>query len=398
VDSIAIGDFPCGGPKVDDMDVRAVILVGGARSEDSEQLAGIPIGLLDVLGEPILQRVINRLDRFGVSGVAVVSQVPASAATLARGSIRPGIRWTDAVNGNFWRSAESAFNDMAQAGAELVMVIRLGAYAELDYEDVVQFHLDQNARLTTVCDSSGTSIDTFVVSASRRNDAAYLFRHELQQMRGTSETYRFCGYVNPLQDARDLRVLALDGFSKIANIPPSGREIKPGVWVAEGARVHRTARLLAPCFVGARAKVRAASLLTRGSVAEHHAEIDCGTIVENSTVLPSAIVGAGLDAVQSVIGFRRIWNLHRSVEVEISDRQFVGALRSAPVRMVGSAAKMAAFFTKSVGQTLLGRKAAAKPELNEAVRRPAEALKNAEMAQDGLPASEFLPARRYGNE
>ncbi len=380
------------------MDVRAVILVGGAHSEDSEQLAGIPIGLLDVLGEPILQRVINRLDHFGVSGIAVVSHVPASAASLARGSIRPGIRWTDAVNGNFWRSAEASFNDMAQAGAELVLVIRLGAYAELDYEVVVQFHLDSHSRVTSVCDASGAPIDTFVISASRRNDAAFLFRHELQQMRGTFEVCRFEGYINPLQDARDLRILALDGFAGVANIPPCGREIKPGVWVADGARVHRTARLLAPCFVGTRAKIRAASLLTRGSVAEHHSQVDCGTIVENSTILPASTVGAGLDAVQSVIGFRRIWNIHRSVEVEISDHQFVGALRSAPARMAGSAARMAAFFTRSVGQVLLGRKGSPQPDLREAVSRPAEALKNAEVAQDGLPASEFLPARRYGNE
>lgn len=380
------------------MDVRAVILVGGARSEDTEQLAGIPIGLLDVLGEPILQRVINRLDHFGVSGIAVVSHVPASAAALARGSIRPGIRWTDAVNGNFWRSAEASFNDMVQEGAELVLVIRLGVYAELDYEDVVQFHLDKQARLTSACDSSGAPIDTFVISASRRNDAAFLFRHELQQMRGAAEVYKFEGYTNPLQDARDLRMLALDGFAGAAHVPPCGHEIKPGVWVADGARVHRTARLLAPCFVGARAKIRAASLLTRGSVVEHHSEVDCGTIIENSTILPASIVGAGLDAVQSVIGFRRIWNLHRSVEVEISDRQFVGALRSAPARMAGSATQMVTFFTKSVGQALLGRRAIPQPELQEAVRRPAEALKNAEVVQEGLPASEFLSARRYGNE
>jgi NDP-sugar pyrophosphorylase family protein len=398
VGPFAIGNLPCGGPKVDNMDVRAVILVGGARSEDSEQLAGIPIGLLDVLGEPILQRVINRLDHFGVSGVAVVSHVPPSAASLARGSLRPGIRWTDAVNGNFWRSAECAFNDMAQADAELVMVIRLGAYAELDYEDVLQFHLDRHARVTSACSANGAPLETFVISASRRNDAAYLFRHELQQMRGTAEIYQFEGYVNPLRDARDLRVLALDSFAGIAQIPPCGREIKPGVWLAEGGRVHRTARLLAPCFVGARSKIRAASLLTRGSVVEHHAEVDCGTIVENSTILPATVVGAGLDAVQSVIGFSRVWNLHRSVEVEISDRQFVGALRSAPVRVVGSAAQIASFFTKSVGQELLGRKPAPQPELHEAVRRPAEALKKAGVAEDGLPASEFLSARRYGNE
>ena len=383
------------------MDVRAVILVGGARSQGSEQLAGVPIGLLDVLGEPILQRVIDRLDHFGVCGIAVVTQVPGTAAPLAPGSLRPGIHWTDAIDGNFWRSAEAAFNDFAQAGAELVLVIRIGSYAELDYEDAVQFHLDKGSRVTSVCDASGAPLDTFVISASRRNDAAYLFRHELQEMRVPCEEYRFVGYVNPLSEGRDLRVLALDGFAGIANVPPCGREIKPGVWVVDGARVHRTARLLAPCFVGAHAKVRASSLLTRGSVAEHHAEIDCGTIIENSTVLPATVVGAGLDAVQSVIGFRRVWNLRRSVEVEISDSRFVGALRSAPVRMVGHAVQLAALFAKSIGQTLLGRKATPQPELREAVRHPAGALKNAEPSgpeEEGLPTSEFLPARRYGNE
>ncbi|MDT8066744.1 MAG: hypothetical protein ROO76_01125 [Terriglobia bacterium] len=383
------------------MDVRAVILVGGARSENAEQLAGIPVGLVDILGAPVIQRIIDRLDRFGVSGAAVVSRVPASAASLARGSIRPGIHWTEAVNGNFWRSAETAFNEMAQAGAELVLVVRVGAYAEVDYEDVVQFHLDRNARLTSVCDSSGTPLDIFVISASRRNDAAYLFRHELQQMRVACEAYPFEGYVNSLIDARDLRLLALDSFSGITSITPCGREIKPGVWLAEGARVHRTARLLAPCFVGSRAKVRAASLLTRGSVVEHHAEVDCGTIIENSTILPTAIVGAGLDAIHSVIGFQRVWNLRRTVEVEISDRQFVGAQRSAPLRMIGSAATLAALFTKSVGQTLLGRRATPQPELQEAVCRPASALKKVEspeIQEEGLSATEFLPARRYGNE
>lgn len=383
------------------MDVRAVILVGGARSGSAERLAGIPIGLLDVLGAPVLQRVIDRLDRFGISGTAVVSETSVSAVSLARGTIRPGIRWRDAVNGNFWRAAEAAFNELAQADAELVLVIRLGCYAELDYEDLVQFHLDKRSRLTSVCNADGEPLDTFVISASRRNDAAYLFRHEFREMRVPTELhkYTFPGYVNPLLGARDLRLLALDGFAGTAVIPPCGREVKPGVWVGENARVHRTARLLAPCFVGAHAKVRASTLMTRGSVAEHHAEIDCGTVIENSTVLPTTIVGAGLDAVHSVLGFRHIWNLRRSVEVEISDGHLVGSAHSAPLRMVSSAVKLAAVFPISVARTLLGRRVAPTPELQEAVSRPAAALKNASPPPEGgLAASEFLPARRYGNE
>ena len=380
------------------MDVRAVILVGGAREERTEQLGGVPIGLLDVLGVPILQRVLDRLEKFGISGAAVVTEIPASSVPLAHGSIRPGMQWTDAQGAQFWRAAENAFNEFAQAGAELVLVVRLGAYAELDYEELVQFHLDGGCRVTQVSDAAGVPLDTFVISASRRNDAAYLFRHELRDMRVPCDDYRFAGYINHLRDPKDYRILALDGFAGIANIKPCGKEIKPGVWVGEKARVHRRARLLAPCFVGSYAKIRASALLTRGSSVEHHSEVDCGTVVENASLLQTTIVGAGLDVTHSVVGFQKIWNLRRAVEVEITDRRLVATLRSAPVRMLNNAVDIAWMFSKSIAQTVLGRKATPPPELRDAVCRPAAVLKKAEHSQDeGMPA-DLLSVRRYGNE
>lgn len=382
------------------MDVKAVILVGGARTEGSEQLGGVPLAFLDVLGEPVLQRVIDRLEKFGVSGTAVITEAPVSAAPLARGSLRPGLHWAEATGTRFWRAAENAFNEFAQNGSELVLVIRLGPYAEIDYEELVQFHLDKRSRATKASDGGAVVLDTFVISASRRNDAAYLFRHELQEMRVPCDAqYSFAGYVNRLETAADLRILALDGFAGIANVEPRGTEVKPGVWVGDGACVDRNARLLAPCFVGAHAKIRAAALLTRGSVAEHHAAIDCGTVVENSTVLPATTVGAGLDVTQSVLGFRRIWNLRRSVEVEISDTHLVGVMRSAPVRLLAHVVNLAGLLSKHIAQTLPGQQAAKTSELREAVNRPAAALEGAECAtEDGLAASDLLPVRRYGDE
>jgi hypothetical protein len=308
------------------------------------------------------------------------------------------MQWVDAQGAQFWRAAEGAFNDFAQAGAELVLVVRLGAYAELDYEELVQFHLDGGCRVTQVSDAAGLPLDTFVISASRRNDAAYLFRHELRQMRVPCDDYRFAGYINHLRDPKDYRILALDGFAGIANIKPCGKEVKPGVWIGEKARVHRSARLLAPCFVGSYAKIRAAALLTRGSSVEHHSEVDCGTVVENSSLLQTTVVGAGLDVTHSVVGFQKIWNLRRAVEVEITDRRLVSTLSSAPVRMLNNAVDIAWLFSKSMAQTVLGRKAAPQPELRDAVCRPAAVLKKVENSQDeGLPA-DLLSVRRYGNE
>lgn len=381
------------------MDVKAIILVGG-EALPSRQLAGIPIAFLDVLGEPVVQRVLSRLEHFGVSAAAVVTEVPVSQTPMARGSFPPSLHWTDAVGQQFWRAAENLFNDFAQGGSELVLVVRLGAYAEIDYEEVVQFHLDKQCRITSVSGPDGTPLDTFVISASRRNDAAYLFRHELRDMRTGCEEFQHRGYTNPLRNAGDLRLLALDGFAGLTTIVPHGSEIKPGIWVGENTKVHRNARVLAPCFIGSHAKIRASSLLTCGSVIEHHTEVDCGTVVENSTVLPMTVVGAGLDVTHSVLGFSRIWNLKRNVEVQIGDHRLIGAVRSAPRRVLANATRLTFFLPRVLSQGAFGRQPEPHPELTEAARRPVAALKTTEnVGEDPLPpVSDLISARRYGNE
>jgi len=381
------------------MDVKAIILVGGG-AEASQRLGGIPIAFLDVLGEPVLQRVLNRLEHFGVSAAAVVADVSLAKAPVARGSIRPGLRWFETEGPQYWRVVESVFNDFAQSGSEIVLVLRLGSYAELEYEELVQFHLDKQCRITSVSARDGTSLESFVISASRRNDAAYLFRHELREMRMACDEYIHAGYVNPLRNAGDLRLLALDSFAGMTSITPCGVEVKPGIWVGENAQIHRKARILAPSFIGSNAKVRASALLTRGSVIEHHADIDCGTVIENSTVLPMTTVGAGLDVMHSVLGFQRIWNLKREVEVEIEDEKLVGELQSAPRRVLENAARLAIYLPKILSHAALGRSTQPQPEVTEAVRRPAAALKSTEaVGEEPLtPASDFISARRYGNE
>jgi hypothetical protein len=68
-----------------------------------------------------------------------------------------------------------------------------------------------------------------------------------------------------------------------------------------------------------------------------------GTVVENTTILPYATVGAGLDVAHSVVGFRRVSHLHRGVEIEINDPKLIGMVSSAPLRVLEQAASLAAF-------------------------------------------------------
>ena len=331
------------------MDVRAILMVGGTQSGQEENIGGIPIAYLDVLGLPLVERVLRRLQHFGVCGITLISEAAQADPTARRARLRPEVPWILASQGEFWQTAENTFRKYAEDGAELVIAVRMGPYAEVDYEELIQHHLDHHCPVTMAVDSEDASLDIFVLNASRRNDAALLFRSELRKLRTECKGFRVTGYVNRLKTAADLRCLALDGLLRKNAICPVGKEIRPGVWVAKSARIHRKARVVAPAFVGAYAKIRASALVTRSTVVEHHAEVDCGTVVEDSTVLPYTYVGAGLDVMHSVVGFRRLSHLVRNVEVEISDRKLVGMPAVNVVsRLAGSTAALFAFLPKQI--------------------------------------------------
>lgn len=324
-------------------------MVGGPdRSGTQEEIAGIPLAYLDVLGIPVWERVWRKLQRFGVSRFTLVSDTLPEADTYLRNAVRfcemPQVR---ASGEEFWRAGAKAFQQYAQDGAELVIVQRIGPYTELDYDAFMQHHLDRRCAVSMAVDVEHASLDVFVLNTSTRVDAQALFASGLQRLRRECEPFEFKGYVNRLQSPSDLRVLGMDGLMELNSIRPTGREHKPGVWVGKAARIHREARIIAPAFIGAHSKIRASALITRGTVIEQHAEVDCGTVVENSTVLPFTRIGAGLDVMHSVVGFRRLTHLLRKVQVEISDSRFIGMVPSSALsRFAGSTAAVFAILTK----------------------------------------------------
>jgi hypothetical protein len=382
------------------VDVRAIILIGGlgdSYANRNESFAGSALATQDVLGKPVVVRVIERLKAQGINASSVISESPLA------GSSRLPAAWTEAPAAQFWRVAENLFSDIAQGGAEAVLVIRMGGYSEIDIDDFLQRHLDGRAHVTRAADVNGAPLDMFMINASRRNDAAYLFRHRLQQTRSLCGQWVFRGYHNPLAGARDLRALAVDGLLQRAQLKPAGVERRPGVWVARGAHVDRRARVLAPAFIGARARIRATAVVTRCGVVEHHAEVDSGTVVENATVLPYTYVGSGLDIAHAVAGGKRLLHLPRNVEVEISDPKLMD-MRSqhAPLRALGSAASLVAFLPVEFFRGLFASSRREQlTELPAAVKTPSVIKTPAEVGASSKASTfstNFAVARRYGNQ
>jgi hypothetical protein len=386
------------------MDIRGLLLVNtGGNGEVDQPFADAPAGTIDVAGKSPLLRMTERLQQYGISSASAVVET-GSPVTIRNSGLPSDITCVTAAPDRFWRTAESAFNDMAQKGAELVVLVRLSSYAEADFEKLIQFHLDHQGRVTQMCRGE-QKLEIFCISASRRNDAASLFRTQLTRCRTECPLLEHEGYFNALADARDLRQFAIDILTRQTQTCPAGKEAKPGVWIAPGALVEKGARILAPAFVGSFARVRSGAVITRCSSVERHAVVDCGTVIENSTVLPFSYVGAGLDLAHSVAGMGRIVNLHRDVSVEITDPKLIATMPAqSGKRLIASAAEVLTYLPRMAWQGMFAAKAQP-ADLHGKLRQTSPALGNAGGFETPACDTETSPkfpnmvvARRYGHQ
>ncbi|HEY3768819.1 MAG TPA: hypothetical protein VGN44_09105 [Candidatus Angelobacter sp.] len=387
------------------MDIRGLLLVNSESTGEVDQTpASALLGVMDVVGKTPLQRMAERLQQYGISQISAVVETAPSPGVRNYG-LPADVACVSASPDRFWRTAESAFNDMAQSGAELVVLIRLGTYAEVDFEKLVQFHLDRQGRATQMAYGS-QPLEIFCISASRRNDAASLFRTQLERCRTECPLFQHEGYLNQLASPRDLRQFAIDILTLKTQTCPAGKEVKPGVWMAPGASVEKGARVLAPAFVGSLARVRSGAVITRCSSVERHAVVDCGTVIENSTVLPFSYVGAGLDLEHSVAGMGQIVNLRRDVTVQITDPKLIAAMSiESGKRLFSSATEMLTYLPRMAWQGIFARSTVQEPGLHVKLRQTSPALGNAagfETSACDTETSHKFPnmvvARRYGHQ
>ena len=392
------------------MDVRAIVLIGFPRdpndgpslpSESPENFGGVPFALLPVLGQPILHCIVDRLKSAGIESLSVLNAAE-KTLPLVEDAHRVDFKWQDVSGNQAWRAAEEEFDSMARGGAELVVLLRLGSYAEVEIDPLLQFHLDQRNHTTQVVANDGP-LDFFVLSGSRRNDAAFLLRNKLGKMRVPTRPFETLGYVNRLQAIADFRRLTIDSLLQKTSIRPLGEQFRPGVWVGQGARLERNVRLVAPCYIGPYARVRSGSLITRGSAIEHHSIVDCGTVVEASTVLPLSYIGTGLDLVHSVAGFKRIASVKYAAELETEDKNLVSVVPASSIwRTIHNASRLVTFVPHQMVMKLFGgRKMQSSlpcPESADKSFDPRAVARPVAQERQSLTPTVVTRMREYGNQ
>ena len=341
------------------MDVTALILIepgmnlnGSAANLRADLLAACtgeqPLGLMALLGRPLAYRLVEALALAGIRRFSVVSSVSSldPVQTAAKDALLKGFEgrldWHQSSEGEFWESAEEQLAIALERRSSAALLVRANCYFELG--SAMALATCTALPFVRMRDAVG-DLDVYWATSNGKAQAIDLLRAHMRNDAASRAPRMVCAtYANRLERAADLRRLTDDTFNLRLAFRPGGREIRPGVWAGEGTHIHKTARIVAPAHLGDHVKVRAAALVTRGSSIEQYCEVDCGTVVESSNVLPYTYVGAGLELLHSVAGALHIASAAKSTTTEISDAKLLNSVAQTPgVRLIENIGELASF-------------------------------------------------------
>src|SRR5258708_7655987 len=218
------------------------------------------VACAEIFGESLLSRTVRRLRNSGIRTISIVG-----ASIYPLGKLNAGIRYVTAPRSRqCWPAAQQEVMRLYAEGVQTVFMIGVHAYIEWDVEEVLRFHLAHGLPLTQLHDAQGP-LEVWAVESEWFSSAAFgctlPFRYG--EFPGLPISCPITGYVNRLTKGEDLRRFVEDGFLSRCETRPQCDEVKPGVWVEDGARVHRSPRLGAPGSLGASPKRGAPASITR---------------------------------------------------------------------------------------------------------------------------------------
>ncbi len=319
------------------MEVGAVLILGSAgdhtgAADRSDVLAWTlpaasfsktPLAMLDVLGEPLLYRIIEGLHESGVGPIFLLINNHALAkSAVIRNLGRSWVHVMSAPEDGLGAATQATLESCRERGLRAALVMRASKYLEFDAADMFRFHSAASQPITFVSDSAGRLEIAMIDCVA--SDTAVAFLAKGCEHEPGARDYALGSYANRLHTAKDLRRLAQDALSQRCRIRPNGVEVRPGVWIAESAHLHPHTRVVGPAYVGAHTRLRAGVLITRATSIERDCEVDRGCTIENATVLAGTYLGVGLEIAHAVLDRNRLIDLRRAVEVDIGDSGLIG--------------------------------------------------------------------------
>jgi carbonic anhydrase/acetyltransferase-like protein (isoleucine patch superfamily) len=264
------------------MELGAVVMVPGgadlalAKDVGCRGLAGfenarpsVYTSRMPILGNDVLQSWIDRVRKLRVQSLWLASGVG---------------------DGSVMRSALAG---LAQQGVARLLVIKLKSYAEMDLADLLRFHCERRNPVTEAQDARG-QLGVSLLDKLALTGTGEKCESSAQPSGSRRIPYRFSGYAKRILSSQQRQELVGDALTGACAMRPCGTEIRERVWVGEGVVLADSARVIGPTYIGAHATVRAGATIGPFASVERDCVVDCGTTVEQSTVLPGTYLAPGL--------------------------------------------------------------------------------------------------------
>ena len=272
-----------------------------------------PLAYLEVAGRSTVERTIERFVRADVDVVSVLQDEAESCPAKTCFTAFENVEFQAVTDP--YPATQQKLREYSRDGIEHSFLLFGNIYGETDLLDLFYFHREARQIATRTINREGV-LDLWVVDCSKAQDFDL---HDLFEHPKTNSSYFIREYVNRLMHPRDLRRLAADLLQGRCASHPSGREVKRGIWIDDGAEVHRWARIVAPAYIGRGSKIMEDTLITRHSSIEKNCCVDYGTVVEDSSILPNTEIGICLDVCHAIANGNKLLSLDRDVVIEISD-------------------------------------------------------------------------------
>ena len=302
------------------MGLGAIVVPGEREREAPAAASGSagallcePLAYLDVAGRSTVERTIERFVRADVDAVSVLQDVAVSHAPKPSFTAFENVEFQTVADP--YSAIQQKLREYSRNGIEHSFLLFGNVYAETDLLDVFYFHREARQIATRTVNREG-ALDLWVVDCGKAQDADV---RTCLETRAGSSSYFIREYVNRLMHPRDLRRLARDLLQGRCVSRPTGREVKRGIWIDDGAEVHRWARIVAPAYIGRESKIMEDSLITRCSSVEKNCCVEYGTVVEDSSILQNTEIGICLDVCHAIANRNKLLSLDRDVVIEISD-------------------------------------------------------------------------------
>lgn len=288
---------------------------GSDRAEVGSHSSQTPsIAQWQLLGKSVLDRTVERLQAFGVGEISIITEEDSAPEAPHSATA-------------FWTAWEEAIARCVQFELGTLLLVRVGPYAELDVADWLHFHRETFSTMTQVYDDRG-ALDLVAVDARRLAQGTGTYRRRLRDLIPGHQRYGFKGYSNRLANVADFRCLVRDALKGLARIRPIGKEISANFWVGEDVRIDRSARIVAPAYIGTHSRLDGACIMSGASAIEQDCHIDYGTSIHDSCVLAGSYVGTGLKLASSIVCQNTLFNLSRDLELQLHDRRLLGHFSS----------------------------------------------------------------------